>query len=118
MPPFKRLTLVLLSAGTAAAAGVLATGLISVAAANAAGPQLIYAAPNGSGTQCSPGKPCSITTAQQAARHDRTEHVENVQVILDDGTYRLTAPLDFGPGRLGQPRAPGACGAPRPAPTR
>jgi hypothetical protein len=106
VPPLKRLILVLLSAGTAAAAGVLATGLISAAAANAAGPQLIYAAPNGSGTQCSPGTPCSITTAQQAARHDRTEHVENVQVILDDGTYRLTAPLDFGPADSGSPGHP------------
>ena len=63
MLPVRRRTLALLSAGIAAAA-VLATGPVSSAAADTAGPRLIYTAPDGSGTQCSSQAPCSITTAQ------------------------------------------------------
>jgi hypothetical protein len=101
----KRRILVILSAGTAGL--VLATGLVSAATASAAGPaQLIYAAPDGSGTQCSPGNPCSITTAQRAARHATKGHATDVQVVLDDGTYRLTAPLDFGAADSGSPGHP------------
>ena len=101
----KRRILVLLSAGTAAA--VLATGLVTAAAAGTAGPpQLIYAAPSGSGTQCSPVKPCSITTAQQAARQAIKKLVADVEVVLDDGTYRLTAPLAFDSADSGTPGHP------------
>ncbi|MGH3417753.1 MAG: right-handed parallel beta-helix repeat-containing protein, partial [Actinocrinis sp.] len=89
-------------------AAFLATGLVSAAAASAGptGSQLIYAAPDGSGPQCSAAAPCSITTAQQAARHDRAGNAVNVQVILDDGTYRLAAPLDFGAADSGSPGHP------------
>lgn len=110
----RRRTPVLLSVGAAAAAA-LATTLVSVASANAAGAQLIYAAPNGSGTHCSPGLPCSITAAQQAARHALADHATDVQVVLDNGTYQLTNTLDFGAadsGSQGHPvvwtAAPGA----------
>jgi hypothetical protein len=85
---------------------VLATTLVSVAAADVAGPQLIYAAPNGSGIHCSSAAPCSITTAQQAARHARAEHVTDVQAVLDNGTYQLAAPLDFGAADSGSPGHP------------
>jgi len=85
---------------------VLATTLVSVAAADVAGPQLIYAAPNGSGIHCSSAAPCSITTARQAARHARAEHVTDVQVVLDNGTYQLAAPLDFGAADSGSPGHP------------
>ena len=105
MLPVRRRTLALLSAGIAAAA-VLATGPVSSAAANTAGLRLIYTAPNGSGTQCSSQAPCSITTAQQAARLALKGHVADVHVVLDDGTYRLTAPLDFGAADSGSPGHP------------
>ena len=103
----KRRRPVLLLAGTAVTA-FLATGLVS-SAASAAGPPdspLVYAAPNGSGTRCSSAAPCSITTAQQAVRHDRAQHSTTVQVILADGTYRLAAPLDFGAADSGSPGHP------------
>ncbi|HEX4832993.1 MAG TPA: hypothetical protein VH478_18075 [Trebonia sp.] len=100
MPLLKRRTFALLIAA-AAATTVLATSLVSAATASAAGPQRVYAAPGGSGTQCSPGKPCSITTARQAARRARQGHAADVQVVLGDGTYRLAAPLDFGPADSG-----------------
>ena len=105
MLPVRRRTLALLSAAIAAAA-VLATGPVSSAAAKTAGPRLIYTAPNGSGTQCSSQAPCSITTAQQAARLARKGYVADVHVVLDDGTYRLTAPLDFGAADSGSPGHP------------
>ena len=103
----KRRRPILVLAGTAVTA-FLATGLAS-SAASAAGPevsQLIYAAPGGSGTQCSSAAPCSITTAQQAVRHARARNTADVQVILADGTYRLSAPLDFDAADSGSPGHP------------
>ena len=96
MSLLKRGRPVLLPAGIAVAA-FLTTGLVS-AAAGAAGPaqsQPFYAAPDGSGTRCSSAAPCSITAAQQAVRHELTGKASDVKVILADGTYRLTAPLEF-----------------------
>ncbi len=116
MLPLRRRRPVLLLVGTAVSA-FLATGLVS-SSASAGGPtdsQLVYAAPDGSGTRCSAASPCSITAAQQAVRRDRAQRTADVRVILADGTYRLAAPLDFDAadsGSTGHPvvwtAAPGA----------
>jgi hypothetical protein len=93
--------------GTAVSA-FLATGLVS-SSASAGGPtdsQLVYAAPDGSGTRCSSAAPCSITAAQQAVRRDRAQRTADVRVILADGTYRLAAPLDFDAADSGGPGHP------------
>ena len=101
----KRRRPVLLLAGTAVTA-LVATGLVSASAAAASPVASIYAAPNGSGTRCSSAAPCSITTAQQAVRHARAGHTADLQVVLDDGTYPLAAPLDFDAADSGSPGHP------------
>jgi hypothetical protein len=80
------------------------------------GQVLLYAAPGGSGSACSPSRPCSVLGAQQRERQVlATGKGSDVVVLLSDGTYRLTAPLRFGPddsGHSGHPvtwtAAPGA----------
>ncbi|MFC1414730.1 hypothetical protein ACEZCY_36770 [Streptacidiphilus sp. N1-12] len=101
----KRRRPVQLLAGTAVTA-LLATGLVSAAAAAASPVTSIYAAPNGSGTRCSAAAPCSITTAQQTVRQARAGHTADARVILGDGTYRLAAPLDFDAADSGSPGHP------------
>src|SRR5882757_2731245 len=61
----------------------------------------VYAAPNGSGSACSANRPCSITQAKTTvvARHGG-------RVLLAGGTYRLSAPLVFGPQDSGTPGRP------------
>lgn len=62
--------------------------------------KIIYAAPEGTGPACSRGRPCSLEGAQQRVRHilgTGESKVKDVVVELADGTYRLSAPLQFGP---------------------
>jgi hypothetical protein len=64
----------------------------------------VYAAPNGSGVACVEPRPCSLEVAQQRERHIlQTDEAlaKNVVVQLADGTYRLSAPLQFGPADSG-----------------
>ncbi|WP_157874588.1 hypothetical protein [Streptomyces sp. AcH 505] len=101
----KRRHSVLLLAGTAVTA-LLATGLVSADVAVADSVASVYAAPDGTGTRCSSGAPCSITTAQQTARHARAGRTDTVQVILGGGTYQLAAPLEFDAADSGSPGHP------------
>src|SRR5215475_12047664 len=84
------------------AAGVSAAMPTGTAAATTR----IYAAPAGSGSACSPGRPCAITEAQAAVRVARQHGSAPVTVVLADGTYPLTAPLPFGAADSGASGAP------------
>ena len=96
-------------------AGAAITALLAVAAglstatqsgAAAAATTQIFAAPAGSGTACSPGRPCTITQAQAQVRVARSRGSGPVAVVLADGTYRLKAPLLFGSADSGVSGAP------------
>lgn len=57
-----------------------------------------YAAPDGEGSgECQAERPCSIQRAQEVAGEEALKGESDVTVILTDGTYRLTEPLEFGP---------------------
>lgn len=60
-------------------------------------PVQIFAAPAGSGTQCTEPAPCSLAGAQAEARALAGSMTSDIDVLLEDGTYNLTAPLSFGP---------------------
>jgi hypothetical protein len=73
--------------------------------AAAAGAAYLFAAPSGSGVACTQPRPCSLTQAQQRERHFLTTDEalsKNIVVELTDGTYRLSAPLQFGPTDSGR----------------
>ncbi|WP_329113036.1 right-handed parallel beta-helix repeat-containing protein [Streptomyces sp. NBC_01353] len=84
-------TAALLSAAPAAEAG----------SATAAGPapRTLHAAPDGSGSTCSPGRPCSLDGARDAAR---TVHGRDVRVELADGVYSLRKSLELGAADSGR----------------
>lgn len=80
-------------------------------AAQAASVLTLYAAPSGSGAACSPGRPCSLPGAQQAVRRLLADgHAGRrdggISVLVEGGTYRLAAPLRFGPRDSGTPADP------------
>jgi hypothetical protein len=89
-----------------AVAALVASGLVSAATAAAGPAASLHAAPGGTGTRCSAAAPCSITAAQQAARRAAARHTADVQVVLDDGTYQLAAPLAFDAADSGSPGHP------------
>ncbi|WP_377267062.1 right-handed parallel beta-helix repeat-containing protein [Peterkaempfera sp. SMS 1(5)a] len=93
-------------ATTLVTVAVLATGIVMPAIASASPPpKILYAAPNGTGPACSRPRPCSLIDAQQRERHVLATgegKVKNVVVELSAGTYRLAAPLQFGPQDSGQ----------------
>ncbi|MYW62883.1 right-handed parallel beta-helix repeat-containing protein [Streptomyces sp. SID8379] len=68
-------------------------GVTAPAAHAEPAPKVLHAAPQGSGAACTPGRPCSVEGARDAARalHGRTARVE-----LADGTYTLTKALTLG----------------------
>ncbi|GGM27663.1 MULTISPECIES: hypothetical protein [Micromonospora] len=83
----------------AAAATVVVTAVatVTVVAASTA-PALaatttLYAAPSGSGTDCTAAAPCSLTGAQTAVRARTGAMSGDIVVELADGVYRLTSPL-------------------------
>jgi F5/8 type C domain/Right handed beta helix region len=87
----------------------------SAQARPAAAATVVYAAPDGTAAACVAAHPCSIEQAQVKVRKLVTKKAEDVRVQLAGGTYRLAAPLRFGPadsGRAGHPvtwaAAPGA----------
>ncbi|MFB7595854.1 right-handed parallel beta-helix repeat-containing protein [Streptomyces sp. NPDC056160] len=63
------------------------------AAQAAPAPKVLHAAPHGSGSQCTWGRPCSVEGARNAAR---VVSGRDVRVELADGTYELDAPLRLG----------------------
>ncbi|WP_428950874.1 right-handed parallel beta-helix repeat-containing protein [Streptomyces sp. cg35] len=75
------------------AVAVLALTPLPGARAAASGPMVLHAAPHGSGTSCTTGRPCTVEGARDAAR---AVTGRAVRVELADGTYRLTAPLKLG----------------------
>ena len=79
----------LLGAGTVIAAALIPLG------AQAAPATTYYVSPDGTGTACSVGQPCSITQAKTAVRAINDSMTGDIVVQLADGTYRLTAPLTF-----------------------
>lgn len=95
-----------------ASAAVLAAGLgvmsAPVGAADPAPPATaaqVFVAPDGSGPACSRAHPCSVETAQQRERDILLTDegaTKDVTVTLADGTYRLAAPLQFGPNDSGR----------------
>src|SRR5690625_4045550 len=78
--------------------------LATVAPLNAAvatpstGGEPFYAAPEGQQTgACEDAQPCSIERVQELARQAALEGGGGVTVILADGIYRITEPLEFRP---------------------
>jgi len=62
----------------------------------------VYAAPAGQGGACAERQPCSITTAKTTASQRAAAGIADVDVVLAGGTYRLSAPLRFGPQDSGR----------------
>jgi hypothetical protein len=80
-------------AALAVAAALLANGLGRSAQADAAKVVQLVASPNGDGKRCDSKAPCTLSEAQH-----RTQLVDagaDVEVVLADGTYRLSEPLTF-----------------------
>ncbi|MDH6622730.1 hypothetical protein M2271_000517 [Streptomyces sp. LBL] len=101
MPRFVRLASGLTAALLLGALGTAA----SSSAAPAPPPVLLHAAPDGSGSACTLSRPCSVLGAQQRERQALAGNEgagRDVVVMLSDGTYRLTAPLRFGPADSGR----------------
>lgn len=55
----------------------------------------VYASPDGEGSSCSSGSPCSIEGAQVRVRGLAPDMDRDISVVLADGTYRLREPLSF-----------------------
>lgn len=91
---------------TLVAAVVLATGTVVPSSASAVPPpEVLYAAPNGTGLACTQPRPCSLTGAQQRVRDVLATgegQVRDLVVELSGGTYYLAAPLQFGPQDSGR----------------
>ncbi|MFE4770042.1 right-handed parallel beta-helix repeat-containing protein [Streptomyces sp. NPDC056713] len=88
--------------GTRIAVALAATAaLLSTAPAAQAdpSPRVLHAAPDGSGTACTHGRPCSLDGARDAAR---TVDGRDVRVELADGTYALSRPLELGAADSGR----------------
>ncbi|WP_234438507.1 right-handed parallel beta-helix repeat-containing protein [Streptomyces sp. NRRL S-340] len=84
-----------LGAALLAGASLLLAPLPAAQAApgKAPAPKVLYAAPHGSGSHCTPGRPCSVQGARDAAR---TVTDRAVRVELAGGTYPLSTPLKLG----------------------
>jgi hypothetical protein len=108
-----------ITAGRALAAAALlaaVSALIPALSASAATAVTLYASPTGTGSACSQASPCSLAGAQSAVRSlSPATSGADVTVLLQDGTYRLSATWSFGAadsGSAGHPvvwqAAPGA----------
>lgn len=75
----------------------------SVAAAPAEAAEVtLWASPTGTSVDCiSSTAPCSLATAQSVVRADVAGMTGDVVVDLEDGTYSMAAPLNFGAGDSG-----------------
>ncbi|MFD3583312.1 discoidin domain-containing protein [Streptomyces sp. NPDC058683] len=62
----------------------------------------VHAAPDGHGGSCSARQPCSLRQAKASAARLAARTAGDVHVQLAGGTYRLDAPLRFGPGDSGR----------------
>lgn len=79
-------------------AGLLAGLAVQVTPTAAAATAVtFYASPTGSGSVCTQVAPCALPAAQSAVRATlAAEPAADVQVVLADGTYRLTDTWKFG----------------------
>ncbi|WP_223280733.1 discoidin domain-containing protein [Streptomyces antnestii] len=80
----------------AATAALLSTAPVAQADAGA---RVLYASPDGSGTACAPGNPCSLEGARDLAR---TVDGRDVRIELADGTYALSRSLELGAADSGR----------------
>ncbi|HVT64491.1 MAG TPA: IPT/TIG domain-containing protein [Mycobacteriales bacterium] len=64
-----------------------------------------FASPHGSGESCVPAEPCSLTTAQNAARHAIRHAKGEVDVELEGGTYHLSRTFRLTQADSGRPGA-------------
>lgn len=80
-----------------AVAASFVDGALDVATTSATRAVSVYASPGGSGTACQTASPCSITQAQTTVRSLKARKNSDIDVILADGTYTLTAPLSLSP---------------------
>jgi hypothetical protein len=91
---------------TSIAAALLVSGSVLVPSAHAAAATTsVYAAPDGTGAACIAAHPCSVEQAQQKVRNilaTSAGQSGDVVVQLAGGTYRLLAPLRFGPADSGR----------------
>ena len=82
----------------AATAAMLAACLVGPGAATAsvASSAITFtASPNGVGSSCTSTAPCSLQQAQQEVRQITGTAQSDIDVILQDGTYRLSSTLSF-----------------------
>ncbi|MFB7372465.1 right-handed parallel beta-helix repeat-containing protein [Streptomyces sp. NPDC056222] len=99
MPTMNGTRLVLALATTAALLSGAPAAQAAPATAAGPAPRVLHAAPDGSGSTCSPGRPCSLDGARDAAR---TVHGRDVRVELADGTYTLSKPQELGAADSGR----------------
>ena len=81
-------------AAAATLAGFIA-GPATASASSGSAPITFTASPTGAGTSCTSADPCSLQTAQQQVRQVTGAAHSDIDVILQDGTYRLTSTLAF-----------------------
>ncbi|WP_394833983.1 hypothetical protein LVJ94_46505 [Pendulispora rubella] len=58
---------------------------------------ILYASPDGRGTDCTESRPCDLAGAQARARDLATDTSDDITVQLLEGTYRLARAWTFGP---------------------
>lgn len=97
--PRGRSTLFLLLAITLACC---AAGIRPAAASAAGTPVSLYAAPAGTGSDCTISQPCQLTTAQTMVRSMTAGMTSDITVYLQGGTYQLARPLTFTSADSGQ----------------
>jgi hypothetical protein len=59
------------------------------------GDTVFYAAPDGSGSECSTVQPCSLEGARDKVRTVNSDMSENITVYLRGGTYTLASPFEL-----------------------
>jgi uncharacterized protein YjdB len=80
--------------GAMSIALALGAALLAPASAAHAATAVIHVAPSGAGTACTPAAPCSLEQGKSNAITAAATG-SDVEVVLADGTYSLTAPLEF-----------------------
>jgi hypothetical protein len=82
--------------------GIAAATMLAVPNPARAAVDVIHVAPDGHGSACVVEQPCSIEQAKAAAVRVAARASGDVHVELAGGTYRLDAPLHFGPQDSGR----------------
>jgi hypothetical protein len=91
--------------GNAVKGTILAVGVLLVARAafaDVSSGDLLYAAPDGSGQDCTKADPCSLAGARGRLRLLAQDMTEDLVVYLRGGTYTLDAPLLLDPADSGR----------------